>query len=682
MATTVSRIRNFCVTLTVALVVTGCAAGAKKGAASGAPSAEGPPEVVAFFRDAPIRGARLSPSGEKIAFLTTLDGAAIIGVLDVATFDRHPILRFPHADMQLAWLEWVSDERLVFSADVPLSWSRGVRARSRLLFGIDPDGQELTHLGARWFGRSGKRSGPDWEEIHQVPIQFEDDVVAWLPDDPQHILVAISPPDERSSTGVYRVDVDIGDLDQVVRPQSSIREWYADPEGQVRMGFVATSNRLEVWGRTSPDAPFRELTHSTAGNPMEFSPLGISAKPGMAYVASSKETGRASIYEYDLVRGRKGRRVFSHPEVDVGGLIYSRHRRQYVGAHYTTDRSQATYWHEGARAEKAAIDRALPGRTNWITSRSLDGRVALVSSSSDTLPPTVYLYDRDERRLEELYSSHPALEKRQLAPMRRVTYQARDGLTIPAYLTIPLGVAPKNLPVVAYPHGGPWSRDAIGFDSVVQFLASQGYAVFQPNFRGSTGYGIRFKELGYERLGEEMQDDLTDGVEWLIEQGIADRDRIAIYGASYGGYAAIMGAVKTPDLYQCAASYAGLMDIDSFMGDLDWYNADKMNAHAFGRDSARRKRNSPVNHAASIQIPILLGHGEDDPTVHHSQSRAMASALESHDKDVELVMYDDEIHGKRGEANRIDWWSRMSVFLGDCLSKKTASATPSSPARG
>ncbi len=221
--------------------------------------------------------------------------------------------------------------------------------------------------------------------------------------------------------------------------------------------------------------------------------------------------------------------------------------------------------------------------------------------------------------------------------------------------------------MVVYPHGGPWARDYIDFDPTVQFFASRGYAVFQMNFRGSTGYGAAFETKGHQRLGLEMQDDLTDGVRWLIDQGVADPERIAIYGASYGGYAALMGAATTPELFQCAASYAGLTDIDALMSDLNWYQAEKRNAPYFGEDAEQRRRTSPVNLASSIRVPVLLGHGEDDPTVHFSQSKEMASAFESAGTPVELVLYEDEIHGSRGQDNRVDWNERLAVFLDRCL---------------
>ena len=632
--------------------------------------------IAAFVGDAPMHSATVSPAGDRIAFLTTRDGTPMIGVIDLATSSKRAILAMPDLDLQPAWIGWANDDRLLFSADAPLSWSIGVRARSRLLFAIDADGQNLHHMGAKWFGRTGKRTKPSPEAIHRIPIQFEDRIVHWLPDDPQHVLLKLSPPRSRFGTGVYKLDVNSGDLDLVVPATEKIQQWYADPSGWVGMGVG--SNRkggIRLFARATDHAPFEEVAEFDILEGPGLSPLALKDRT-TAYVASAHASDTAAIYEYDLQAKKFGRRVYGRLDVDVEQILYNSSRQSFVGARYTIDEPQTHYWDDIARAEQAAIDRVLAGRTNVIYDRSLDDDRVLVRSSTDTVPPSVYLFDRSDRHMQELYTENPGLMDVPLANTTPVGYTARDGLDIPAYLTVPTGADRTNLPVVVLPHGGPWARDRIRFDPEVQLLASRGYAVFQMNFRGSTGYGTRFTRAGYEEFGGKMQDDVTDGVQWLIDQGIADPDRIAIYGISYGGYAALMGAAKTPDLYRCAVSYAGLTDLNALIQDLTWYKVAGINARVIGRDSAKRRQNSPVALASHMKIPILIGHGEDDSKIHVSQARDMARALESKNKKVELAIFESEIHGTRNTATRVEWYTRLLSFLDVCLRPRPADGAP------
>lgn len=508
-----------------------------------------------------------------MAFVTTVEDTTVFGMLDLATEERSPVVAFPDADFQIAWLEWANEGRILFGADIPFSGAMRVRARSHLLFGVDRDGENLRHLGSRWFGRSGNRSKPEPEALRLVPIQYEDHVVAWLRDDPRHVLLSLRPPNRRAGEGVYELDVHTGDLDEVVPARGTIAEWYANRNGAVRMGVGVDHTQMTVVARARDDQLFEPVAsyHVTEGT--AFKPLGLSSKPSVALVSSAHETGRAAVYEYDLEHRRFVRRLFGHPEVDIGGLIHSRQKNEYVGVVYAVDRPQSYYWDADAGKEQADIDRALPGRFNRIVSRSADGRLALVRSSSDVVPPTTYLYDRDKRAMGELFDDYPGLRDVELAPTRAFTYEARDGLEIPAYLTLPNSGGKAKLPLIVYPHGGPWARDYIDFDPVVQLFASRGYGILQINFRGSTGYGAKFTALGHQKLGMEMQDDLTDGVRYLIAKGIADPKRIGVYGASYGGYAALMGAATTPDLFLCAASYAGVSDLDALIDESRWYQA-------------------------------------------------------------------------------------------------------------
>ena len=274
--------------------------------------------------------------------------------------------------------------------------------------------------------------------------------------------------------------------------------------------------------------------------------------------------------------------------------------------------------------------------------------------------------------MDFLFAAFPTLDAASLAPMKAVRYKARDGLEIQAYLTLPRG-GQTNLPTIVMPHGGPTARDIWGWDAEAQFLASRGFAVFQPNFRGSSGFGREHERKGYRQWGRAMQDDISDGVAWLVEQGIADRDRVGIYGASYGGYAALQGLVTTPELYRAGASFAGVSDMIEWLDDVEHYRFSDFNKPVHGDSSDDRDQleaTSPARHAERVRAPVLLAHGEDDPVVGVEQSRAMEDALEDAGKTVEAYYYPDEVHGFINERNRIDFHEKLAAFFQRHLARR------------
>jgi dipeptidyl aminopeptidase/acylaminoacyl peptidase len=274
--------------------------------------------------------------------------------------------------------------------------------------------------------------------------------------------------------------------------------------------------------------------------------------------------------------------------------------------------------------------------------------------------------------LTKLVDVAPWLKEDQLAHMKPIEYQSRDGLTIHGYLTLPLGREAKNLPVVINPHGGPWFRDTWGFNPEVQFLANRGYAVLQMNFRGSTGYGRKFWEASFKQWGQKMQDDITDGVQWLVKQGIADPKRVAIYGGSYGGYATLAGVTFTPDLYAAAVDYVGVANMFTFMKTIPPYwkpFLDQMHAMVGDpvKDKALLEAASPVMHADKIKTPLFVAQGAHDPRVNKAESDQMVAALKKRGVDVEYMVKENEGHGFHNEENRFDFYEAMEKFLAKYL---------------
>jgi dipeptidyl aminopeptidase/acylaminoacyl peptidase len=371
--------------------------------------------------------------------------------------------------------------------------------------------------------------------------------------------------------------------------------------------------------------------------------------------------------------------LFGHPEVDVAGLRTSKRDGRLLAIGYVTDRPRLHFFDAAEQSLQAGIDRALPGRTNRFVSSDRDERYSILHSSGDTSPPRYFLFDHEQKRLDFLFSAYPELDGVELAPMQPIQYEARDGLVIPGYLTLPVGAGEAPFPLIVHPHGGPWARDVWGWDPVVQFLASRGFAVLQPNFRGSNGYGTEFEERGYGNWGLEMQDDVTDGARWLIEQAIADPDRIGIYGASYGGFTALRALQKEPDLFRAGASFAGVTDIPTLLADdrAYWGMLDDMEQLVGDRWSDREQLAavSPARNADQIRAPVLVAHGTEDWRVHVKQAHAMADALESAGVEVEAHIYYGEVHGFIDERNKIDFYTKLADFFERHLAPRTSRAS-------
>ena len=361
-----------------------------------------------------------------------------------------------------------------------------------------------------------------------------------------------------------------------------------------------------------------------------------------------------------------------HPQVDLETLVYD---RDGIPRGVSFDANEpGTAWFDDAYAKtQAIVDKALPDRANAMQFRA-NVDLALITSFSDIEPGSFYLLDRKTNKMEWLGDRRPWIKSREMSHMRAVRYKARDGLEIPAYVTIPRGSSGKNLPAVVMIHGGPWvDGDSWGWNPEVQFLASRGYAVLQPNYRGTTRYGYKHWSSSFRQYGLSMQDDVTDGVEWLVKEGIADPDRICIYGGSYGGYAAMMGVAKTPDLFRCAVNYVGVTDLplritaswaDSFGSDFASYAF----RYQYGnldnpQDRKRLEETSPVNLASRIKVPVLMAYGGSDVRVVPEHGTRMRDAMVRAGNTPQWIIVDDEGHGYRKLENQVMFYGAMEKFL-------------------
>jgi dipeptidyl aminopeptidase/acylaminoacyl peptidase len=382
-----------------------------------------------------------------------------------------------------------------------------------------------------------------------------------------------------------------------------------------------------------------------------------------ALVIEDDDRGMSSVFEYDLTTQAEVRAVYIPGSGEVEDATVSRDGATLLGV-TTSALKGGVHWFDPDLAQlQARLDQALPNATASIESISDDRTRLLVRTASADAPGAINLFTTADSGLHRLAYVNEQIADQHLAPVKVVSYQARDGLTIEALLTLPVGRGSSLLPLVVMPHGGPWAQDTLDYDYWQQFLANRGYVVLQPNFRGSTGYGTDFLRKGDDQLGLRMQDDITDGVQWAIAQGIVDPTRVCIVGASYGGYAAMWGIAKDPDLYRCAVSIAGVAslrrEVDDFGSDL----------HA-GRNTDSWKRMtpdfdavSPINATERIKTPLLLIHGQKDVTVSPDQSSKMYNRMKKAGKNVELLLLPMADHYYSRQADRIALLSAIEKFL-------------------
>ncbi len=611
------------------------------------------PPVAAFANLPDVTNMTLSPSGKHIAFFMNSNGTTLLATRDLKGGKIRGIVKTDNEKFVLNWVRWVNDERLVFSVFYPYRRGGVATGETRLLSASREGGD--TQLMAK------PRSYRPTPEVSQ----FQDRIVSYLPDDPQHILLSLA--DEKIATpGVYKIDVKTGGSKRVQRYKTPIRSWIADRQGRVRAGsgYDSKSGQVSLWIKPLTSQQWQQVSENAFFAESTVTPIGFAKDPNLLYVRANHE-GRLAVFRINTASPDMPRElVFSDPLYDIDGeLIYSDRTNDVIGVQFQRADGGILFLDKDYAALQAGLDKALPGRANEIISFSADEMTYLVKSSNATSAPAFYLGNRNTGRLDRIAQEYPLLADVQLSEVKQIHYPARDGLKIEAFLSLPEQGPQENLPTIIYPHGGPMARTGGDFDYWTQFFTSRGYAVLRPNFRGSTGFGHAFMTEAVRGYGLEMQDDLEDGARWLIGRGITDRSRICIVGGSYGGYAALMGAVKTPDFYRCAISYAGVSSLVDMRSHYRHFLNRKVADAQFGKERDSLRAVSPKYHADRIKIPVLLAHGDRDRTVPVAQSRDMAEALEDADKDFIYMELEDGSHILHRQQNRTAFLEAMEAFL-------------------
>ena len=501
----------------------------------------------------------------------------------------------------------------------------------------------------------------DLTPFENVRAMLADD----LEDDPDHVLISHNERDPQVFD-VYRVNVRTGQAERVAQNPGNIIGWQTDHRGRVRVAMAAMGLDTVLLYRDSEEEEFRPLI--TTDFKTQVAPALFTFDDKRLLALSNRGRDRLALVEIDPAKPDEEKLLYEHDTVDLDGVSYSRKRKVLTMAVYQTDKPQRAFFDDEARTLHEKVARHLPGYEFSLQSETRDEDKFVVAAYNDRTPGSRYIYDARADTLEKLADINPKLPEAQMAPMRAIQYKSRDGLTLHGYLTLPPGREARDLACVVNPHGGPWARDSWGYNPEAQFLANRGFCVLQINFRGSTGYGREFWEAGFGQWGLSMQDDITDGVEWLIEEGIADPARIGIYGGSYGGYATLAGVTFTPDLYAAAVDYVGVSNLFTFMNTIPPYWAPilpkfhEMVGHP-ERDRERLAATSPALHVDRIKTPLFIAQGARDPRVNKDESDQVVKALRERGVEVQYMVKDNEGHGFHNDENKFEFYREMEAFL-------------------
>lgn len=466
----------------------------------------------------------------------------------------------------------------------------------------------------------------------------------------------------------YLCDIASGELKPLFdNSKDNYEGWITDHAGVIRMATKTDGTDQVVYYRASAKEPFGEYMRT--GFKDSWEPLMFTFDNNNLIVAHNLNgRDKTAVVEWDLAGKKETRLIHEDADNDVSNVDYSRKRKVLTMVTWMGAKEERHFLDEQTKALYDKLAPKFEGYEYWVYGENDDETMYMVWAGSDKQPGKYYFYDATNDALEHVATVRPWINEEHMAEMKPITYQSRDGLTIHGYLTLPEGREAKNLPVVIHPHGGPWARDGWGFDPTVQLFANRGYAVLQMNFRGSTSYGREFWMKSFKQWGKTMQDDITDGVEWLKKEGIADPERIAIFGGSYGGYATLAGITYTPELYACAVDYVGVSNMFTFMNTVPpyWEPFKKMMYEMVGdpkADSLLLREASPVFFVDRIQCPLFIAQGATDPRVNKAESDQVVEALKARGVEVQYMVKDNEGHGFRNEENRFEFYDAMDKFL-------------------
>jgi dipeptidyl aminopeptidase/acylaminoacyl peptidase len=618
------------------------------------------PLAVAFGSQPDFRSLHMSPDGDKLVVVQYHpDGYDFARTLDMKTMKS--VMVYAATDQfDIDWCRWANDKRLLCGLSAMTSYNETYFQVTRLI-GVDWDGKNLVLLKPKQFKKKSVSIGSNIQNTSDFS-QNQTTIVDMKPDDPDNIQIMVS---SEGESCVADMDISTAKLSNLSRRQEYTYRWITDGHGNPRL-----RNSYGGWFITDAKGWKWDILYKTKEDDYNdsFEPYGFGENPD-ELLYFDNNNGRRALFAMDLAHDRKTRLVYANDNVDVLGLETIGKYDRIVAVYYIEDKLQRYFFDKDIKNIYEMLNATLPGKNIDIVDEDWNRRYYVVYISSDTEPGGYYRFDSKERKLSMIGHISSKLKNYMLAPMQAIHYPARDNTPIPAFLTMPTDGKKTGLPAVILPHGGPSSRDIWDFDLLAQFFAANGYAVLQSNYRGSDGYGKAWLGDGAFHGWKTAIGDITDGTRYLIDQGIADPNKICVVGWSYGGYAALMSGIENPLLYKCIVSIAGVCDPRTLGYNMLRFVGGYAAQNFIGREDEVVKDGSPLERVDEIKIPVFLAHAEEDANVPFNQSKKMYNALKKKNKSVEFVHYEKAAHDISPPRYRIDLFTRVAEFLNENVEK-------------
>ncbi len=597
-----------------------------------------------FFKNPEKSSYQISPDGAYFSFMAPYESRMNIFIQKRG--EKEATRLTAETDRDIAGYFWPNNEQILYVKD------DGGNENYKL-YGVNIDGSNPVCF----------------TDFDDVRTQIIDD----LQDIPNEVIIGMNKRNPQVFDP-YRLNLETGDMEMLAENPGNIQGWMFDHAGKLRVAFAIVDgvNTSIMYRETEQDEWKDVLTTSFKES---VYPQFFTFDNKNVIGTSNLNRDKSAVVEFDIANGTEVNVLYENNDYDVSSVFYSRKRKVITSASYTSWKRERHFFDKETEKLFQRLEKELGKYEIAITASNKEETVYIIRTYSDRSLGSYFIYDKKTDKLDKIVDVSPWIDENEMANVTPIKYTSRDGLTIHGYLTLPKGLTvktAKNLPVVVNPHGGPWARDGWGFNPEIQFLANRGYAVLQMNFRGSTGYGKAFWQASFKKWGREMQDDITDGTQWLIEEGIADPERIAIYGGSYGGYATLMGLVKEPELYAAGVDYVGVSNMFTFMKTIPpyWEPMLQMMYEMVGdpkADSLMLREVSPVFHVNKIKSPLFIAQGANDPRVNRDESIQVVEAMKTSGIEVEYLEKENEGHGFHNEENRFDFYRSMEAFLGKHL---------------
>jgi dipeptidyl aminopeptidase/acylaminoacyl peptidase len=635
-------------------------------------SAKAAPTPLAFAQAPLLSIAKISPSGRYFFARVTHGENSVFTVFDLSAGGAVVASLLETENGSVRWATWANDDTILMRL--------GFLGGQRVTLRVEGESENYYTASVSEVFVMPVPSQPGEEAKSIWNLTRRGAIVNILYNEPDYVLV-----EERSRSAsypsVYKKSIrNDGEKELIQRGISKVYSWEADRNGVVRIGYggdLAFSGkaRYKLLMRAHGETEFRDLSEKyyTSDLDQKFIPLEFAEDIDQVYVASNHETDTLALYLFDIREENFVKQLYHNPDFDVDSVSVDERTGALISISYGESGGETIWFNDEINQEIENISVNFPGRDVTLASFSTDADAGIVAVNSTTFGGQLYIYDRGRGELSPLPPQYPGLPENQMGKVIATSYPARDGETIPAYVTLPPGIdsldQAKNLPFIIYPHGGPAARDFHSFDIRAQFFATRGYGVLQMNFRGSAGYGLKFEKAGRRQWGQLMQDDVTDGVNWLTEDGVADPKRVAIFGGSYGGYTALMGAVLTPRLYRCAVSFAGVTSLPDLVSGAqkDSY-VSRLIGDRFKQGDELREY-SPLFRADDFAIPVLLIHGRLDGVVPYDHAKNLYAKLKKAGKTVEFVTLPRSAHGLNDYQDRVRFYELLDNYFSTCLPK-------------